>query len=188
MADECRGVFRSEHFLVIETDHARFPSRCIWCNAAWSGKLTNLTLQWIPVVGGPVVVKLAAIAMQRRARVVPMPICGKCEKAGLRRGNIGAAIGIGSWVIAGILIAVLSYLKPAAQDPLAIGFMVAAVALMTIGLIAVIVGALVQRYALKGSDAVHIGEKQIWIVGVNPEWLAALPEWRGESFAEASLK
>ena len=188
MKDSSSGVFRSEHFVVIETDHARFPSRCIWCNADWSGKLTNMTLQWMPVIAGPAVVKLGAMAMLRRSRVVPMPICRKCEKAGLRRGNIAAAIGIGSWVIAGILIAVLSYFKMAPQDPVAMSLAIAAVALMTIGLIAVIVGALLQRYALKGRDAIHIGEKQIWMVGVNPQWLAALPEWRGKAFAEASLE
>jgi len=187
MKDSSSGVFRSNHFLVIEPDNARFPSRCIWCDAPWSGELTNMTLQWVRVVAGPAVVKLGAAAMLRRSRVIPMPICGKCRKTGLRRGNIAAAIGIGSWVIAGILIAVLSYLKPAPQDPLTIGLMVAAVTLMTIGLIAVIVGALLQRYALKGRDAAHIGEKQIWMVGVNAQWLAALPEWHGESFAEASM-
>jgi hypothetical protein len=114
-----------------------------------------------------------------------MPVCARCEKKAKSRGNTGAYIGLAAWAIAGILLVVISNSGLPPQDTRLIAGMITSVTFFAIGLIAILVGVLMQR-ATTNRLVAHIDDATIWMRDISPAYLKSLPAWTGESLERTS--
>jgi hypothetical protein len=146
-----------------------------------------MRLNWMRAKGRSLI-HLADAAIGLRSYVVEMPICKECQKAALGRGNMAAMVGLSAWLVAGLTLGWMGFTTRGPNDPVLIGVAITSVVSFVVGLIAVIVGALLQRSALQAREVAHIDDSYIWMRDVNANWLASLPEWQGKSFAEIGMK
>src|SRR5687768_11989825 len=106
---ETAGLFCNDVFLIIQPAQAKFPARCVDCNAETNGAAKPVTLTYMPKRGrGKSVGSAVATIALRKECQVPMPVCERCAKKSHARGNTGAYIGLAAWAIGGILIALVS--------------------------------------------------------------------------------
>ncbi|MDG1482584.1 MAG: hypothetical protein P8R54_23535 [Myxococcota bacterium] len=150
--------------LLVLSEHATLPDRCIVCNAAAEGQTLKKTLYWhnpfllALLALQPLIYGLLAFFL-KRTRPVELPMCSHHQR--LRR--------VMGWV--GSLL-VLSF-------PLCalIGISISDPRLLLPGLLASLVGLLVLLVGRNEVWAYRITESHAFIWGSNREWLDTLPEW-----------
>jgi len=160
------GAWRHGEVLVV-SEHATLPDRCIKCNAPAEGYLYPKTLLWhtpliIPLVVLNFILYALCAFLTRKTMKMQMPLCNHHLRR--RRGL--------AWT-GHIMLAAF---------PILIGFGIytSQPPFVLVGLFLGLVG-----FALS-----VIGRNEIWpsrltpdlafVRGVDPKWLAALPEWPGE--------
>ncbi len=157
------GAWQHGRLLVI-SDHATLPDRCIVCNTAAEGLTLRKTLYWHTpfllalLALNPFIYALLAFFF-KRSRPVVLPMCGR-HRMRLR--------------VLGWLGAVLLLAFPAAA---LLGISLSDPRLLLPGLIASLAGLVVLLLGRNEVWAYRITESHTFIWGSNAQWLETLPEW-----------
>ncbi|MFT5685103.1 MAG: hypothetical protein ACI8RZ_006050 [Myxococcota bacterium] len=157
------GAWQHGRLLVL-SEHATLPDRCIVCNAVAEGETLAKTLYWHTpfllalLALNPVIYGVLAFFF-KRSRPVELPMCARHQ---LRRRVLG-------WIGSTLLLSfpVCALIGISLSDP----------RLLLPGLLASLVGLLVLLLGRNEVWAYRLTESHAFIWGSNSEWLGTLPEW-----------
>ena len=159
------GLWRSRHQLVTCSENP-FPDRCVRCNALVNGYRLKRTLYWHPpayyllILLNLLVYAIVAMCVRKKAVVQ----IGLCEKHRVRR-QWGILV---CWV--GVLGGIALFFAAA---------MASSGAAVLVGFGLPLGGALYGGFTGARISAARITKDNVWLNGVNRQFLAELPEWPG---------
>ena len=159
------GLWRSKNQLVTRSENP-FPDRCVRCNGPANGYRLKRTLYWHPpayyliILLNLLIYAVVALCVRKKATVW----IGLCEQHRVRR-KYGM---LGCW--AGVLGGLVLLVAGAVQ-----GSGIAAMA----GLVLLLGGAIYGGITGARVSPARITKENVWLKGVNKEFLAELPEWPG---------
>ena len=168
-ATECDGVWRDGDMMVVARG-ASLPNRCVSTNVPAEARLTKAYSwhpQWVyALLISPIFYFLFAMILRRKS-TIELPLSQRVRDVH-RKGIIGA------WICAllGIALIAFSFTLRSRLDTfdlqMILGFS---------GLLIAIFGTIICLGFAKLGTPVRIDKTHTWLKGVNPEYLATLPEW-----------
>lgn len=163
-ADEFHNGAWQHGRLLVLSEHATLPDRCIVCNQAAEGQTLDKTLYWHTpfllalLALNPFIYALLAFFF-KRSRPVAVPICSRHLRRRTAMGWLGITL-LSAFPISALLGISLT-------EPL----------LLPLGLLASLGGLLVLLLGRNEVWAYRLTESHAFIWGSNGEWLKTLPEW-----------
>jgi hypothetical protein len=159
------GLWRTNNRLVTRSE-TPFPDRCVRCNAPANGYRLKRQLYWHPpayylfILLNLLIYAIVAICVRKKAIVH----IGLCDKHRVRR----------KWGIVMCWLGVLGGLGMIVGGAIGGSGIVA-----LLGVVLLLGGAIYGGLTGAGISATKITRENVWLKGVNKDFLAELPEWSG---------
>lgn len=160
------NLWREDKKLVARSETV-FPDRCVKCNAPAGGIRLQRKLYWahpayLLLILCNLLVLLIVYLIVRKKAVVQI---GLCERHRVQRKR-GLAIGWGSVALGAILICLGAVFNS--------GWCVFA------GILLMLIGGITGGVIARTVTPTKIDKEYVWMTGVHPDFLAALPQWGGK--------
>lgn len=159
------NLWRKNNRLVTRSDTV-FPDRCVKCNAPAGGFRLKRTLYWAHpayalLILCNLLILLIVYLIVRKKAVVHI---GLCERHQLKRKR-GIIIGWSSLAL-GIILCICG---PVVNSPW----------ILLLGILVLLAGGITAGVMARTVSATKIEKENVWLSGVNRDFMAGLPEWLG---------